>query len=78
MEELTKRLEEAAALCRKYGVDPGGLDEARARDFRLRVAVLGLSLFLLLWEARSRYLVNFLPVMLAAAFPAVDEGGQSV
>ena len=41
MEALTKRLEEAAALCRKYGVDPGGLDEARARDFRLRVAVLG-------------------------------------
>lgn len=41
MEALTKRLKEAAALCRKYGVNSGGLDEARARDFRLRVAVLG-------------------------------------
>lgn len=50
----------------------------RHRATVLRVAVLGLALFLLLWEARSRYLVNFLPVMLAAAFPAVDEGGQSV
>ena len=44
----------------------------------LFVVVLGLTLFLLLWEARSRYLLNFLPVMLAAAFPAVDEGRQSV
>ena len=52
--------------------------QRRHRATVLRVAVLGLALFLLLWEARSRYLVNFLPVMLAAAFPAVDEGGQSV
>ena len=28
----------------------------------LRVALVGLVLFLLLWEARSRYLVNFLPL----------------
>ncbi|MEG1153016.1 MAG: glycosyltransferase family 39 protein [Ruthenibacterium sp.] len=28
------------------------------------VALIGLTLFLLLWEARSRYLVNFLPIIL--------------
>lgn len=63
------------------GLAAAGARAARRGDHRaavLRVAVLGLALFLLLWEARSRYLVNFLPVMLAAAFPAVDEGGQSV
>mgnify|MGYP003433817205 FL=1 len=30
----------------------------------VRIAVIGLTLFLLLWEARSRYLVNFLPLIL--------------
>ena len=63
------------------GLAVAGVRSAFRRRHRatvLRVAVLGLALFLLLWEARSRYLVNFLPVMLAAAFPAVDEGGQSV
>ena len=63
------------------GLAAAGVRSALRRDHRatvLRVAVLGLTLFLLLWEARSRYLLNFLPVMLAAAFPAVDEGRQSV
>ncbi|WP_367924175.1 glycosyltransferase family 39 protein [uncultured Ruthenibacterium sp.] len=63
------------------GLAAASVNAARRRDHRatvLRVAVLGLALFLLLWEARSRYLLNFLPVMLVAAFPAVDEGSQSV
>ncbi len=29
-----------------------------------RIAVLGLGVFLLVWETRSRYLVNFIPLML--------------
>lgn len=33
----------------------------------LRAAWFGLGLFLLLWEARSRYVVNFLPVFLLCA-----------
>ena len=45
-----------------------------------RVAVFGLMLFLLMWETRSRYLMNFLPVLLLAAFPGtppkVDEAAQ--
>lgn len=32
-----------------------------------RIGVFGLLLFLLLWEARSRYLVNFLPLLLLCA-----------
>ena len=60
---------------------------ARAARFRAhgatvaRVAVFGLLLFLLLWETRSRYLMNFLPVLLLAAFPGtpapVDEAAHS-
>ncbi len=32
----------------------------------VRLAVFGVALFLLLWEARSRYLVNYLPLLLLA------------
>ncbi|MEG0168082.1 MAG: hypothetical protein RR709_09475, partial [Ruthenibacterium sp.] len=53
-----------AILC---GCVLGGVKAARrgthAATF-IRVAVVGLTLFLLLWEARSRYLVNFLPLIL--------------
>ena len=30
----------------------------------MQLAVFGLFLFLLIWETRSRYLVNFVPVFL--------------
>lgn len=33
----------------------------------LMLASLGLGMFLLLWEARSRYLVNFLPILILCA-----------
>lgn len=36
-----------------------------------RVAVFGLALFLLIWEARSRYLVNFLPLFFLCAAEGV-------
>ena len=45
----------------------GALNAARRRDADFavgRMAVFGLLLFLLLWEARSRYIVNFLPLIL--------------
>lgn len=32
--------------------------------FLIRLAVFGLTLFLLIWETRSRYLVNFLPLFI--------------
>ena len=32
----------------------------------VRLAVFGVALFLLMWEARSRYLVNYLPLLLLA------------
>ena len=43
----------------------------RTRGFFLRLACFGLFLFLLLWEARSRYLVNFLPLYLLCAAGAL-------
>ena len=32
--------------------------------FAARLSVCGLFFFLLIWEARSRYLVNYVPVLL--------------
>lgn len=52
----------------------GALRSAAKREDSLsfvRVALLGLVLFLLLWETRSRYLVNFLPLFLLCAALAV-------
>ncbi len=52
-----------------------GASAARAvkrRDSRLafaRLALFGLLVFLLLWEARSRYIVNYLPVFILCAVP---------
>ncbi len=41
----------------------GGLFRGRADDmFFIRLTVFGLALFLLIWETRSRYLVNFVPL----------------
>lgn len=41
----------------------GGLVRARADNmFFIRLSVFGLALFLLIWETRSRYLVNFVPL----------------
>lgn len=37
----------------------------------IRVAVFGLSLFLMIWETRSRYLINFLPLFLLCAAEAL-------
>ena len=43
----------------------GAVRGIRRRDYRpafVQMAVLGLGLFLLVWEARSRYIVSFLPL----------------
>lgn len=42
-------------------------------EFTLRIAIFGLFLFLLLWETRSRYLINHLPVMQIISFIGVEE-----
>lgn len=38
-----------------------------------RLAVMGLTIFLLLWETRSRYLVQFLPLIIVCALPIIDQ-----
>lgn len=38
-----------------------------------RLAVFGLTIFLLLWETRSRYLVQFLPIIIICALPVIDQ-----
>ncbi len=43
----------------------GGSDKNRAELAALRLCVVGITLFLLLFEARSRYLINHLPVVAA-------------
>ena len=41
------------------------LEKGRVREVQaMQLAVFGLFLFLLIWETRSRYLVNFVPVFL--------------
>lgn len=38
----------------------------------LYFAIFGLFLFLLIWETRSRYLVNYIPIFLLSIVPALD------
>ena len=38
----------------------------------MQIAVFGLFLFLLIWETRSRYLVNFVPVFLALGIDSIQ------
>lgn len=40
----------------------------------MQLAVFGLFLFLLIWETRSRYLINFVPVFILLAVDGVCEG----
>lgn len=57
----------------------GGLLAARRGETRLtflRVAWFGLGLFLLIWEARSRYLINFLPLFLLCAAGGLPSPGR--
>lgn len=42
-------------------------------EFTLRIAIFGLFLFLLIWETRSRYLINYLPIMQIISFIGVEE-----
>ena len=44
------------------------------KDFNLisRISLFGLFLFLLIWETRSRYLINYLPIMQIIAFEGVE------
>lgn len=38
----------------------------------IRLAMFGLTLFLMIWETRSRYLFNFIPLMLIMAADGID------
>lgn len=61
---------DALQICLLLGCAVSSWRAARQRDHRLtvfRVALFGLVLFLLLWENRSRYLVNFIPLFLLCA-----------
>ncbi len=42
-------------------------------ELTLRIAIFGLFLFLLIWETRSRYLVNYLPIMQIISFIGIEE-----
>ncbi|NLW79072.1 MAG: hypothetical protein GXY32_06645 [Ruminococcaceae bacterium] len=42
----------------------------------LRIALFGLVLFLMLWETRARYLVNYLPIFLLCAVEAAPPPGR--
>lgn len=42
----------------------------------MQLSVFGLFLFLLIWETRSRYLVNFVPVFILLGIDGVQEMGQ--
>ncbi len=60
----------------------GCLRDIRKHDVSLAlgyIAMFGVMLFLMIWEARSRYLFNFVPVLLllACAFAAPKEGGKA-
>ena len=44
----------------------GAIQSVRRQNWSIsfvQIALLGLGLFLLLWEARSRYIVSFLPLL---------------
>lgn len=62
-------LADGAQLCLLALCAAGAWRAARRADAltAARVAVFGLLLFLLVWEARSRYLVQFLPLLLLCA-----------
>lgn len=50
------------------------LRKGEAREAQaMQLAVFGLFLFLLIWETRSRYLVNFVPVFLLLGADGVEE-----
>ena len=39
----------------------------------MQIAVFGLFLFLLIWETRSRYLVNFVPIFILLGIDGIQE-----
>ena len=38
----------------------------------MQIAVFGLFLFLLIWETRSRYLVNFVPIFILLGIDGIQ------
>lgn len=51
------------------------LKNRKSRNFYFigpKIAITGLILFLMMWEASSRYIINYLPVMVVCAFSGLD------
>lgn len=40
--------------------------------FSLNLSVFGIILFLLMWETRSRYILNYIPIFILLATYAID------
>ena len=39
----------------------------------ITLSIFGLLIFLIIWETRSRYIVNFIPIMVFAKFYGIDK-----
>jgi hypothetical protein len=46
--------------------------EYDSKDLIPIISMLGIMMFLLIWENRSRYLVNFIPIMLIAQINGIE------
>lgn len=51
----------------------GMLSKQSGKDILLRIIICGIFIFFVLWEARSRYLVNFSPLFVIIAASAVKQ-----
>ena len=60
----------------------GGIAARKSREIAittfLRIAVIGLALFLLIWETNARYLFNFTPLFLLLATESIDGFSRKV
>jgi 4-amino-4-deoxy-L-arabinose transferase-like glycosyltransferase len=56
-----------------FGIYKGIRDKNKDKDFLLNVTIFGVILFFMLWETRSRYLLNYTPVFLLAAVGGISE-----
>ncbi len=54
------------------------LQDGKHRKSLFYISVLGVILFLMMWEARSRYLFNFVPVFMLCAIPVEREPADNM
>ena len=46
-------------------------EKLKSLQLILTISIFGLFLFLLIWEAQSRYLINFIPIFLLTGYLGV-------